>query len=134
MTLFGVAIPAFCYIQQPAWMWGYALDPETIHPWVVVWIFILYYVCFFAGFNMVPKKGGWWVVAAVGALNLALLAIVWSRYSKVGTYAEFQDGTASPLMESPFNMTLNIAFGITVVGTAALWFWARKKKPDSSGE
>jgi hypothetical protein len=109
-------------------MWGYALDPATIHPWVVVWIFVLYYVCFFAGFNMVPKKGAWWVLAGVGALNLALLAIVWPRYSKVGTYAEFHEGTAANLMDSPFNMVLNIAFGVTILGTAALFFWARRTK------
>ena len=127
-TLFGVAIPAYCYIKYPAWMWGYALDPGTIHPWVVVWVFALYYLCFFAGLNMVPKKGGWLVLAGVGILNLALLAVVWPRYSKVGTYGEFHAGKAENLMESPLNTILNIAMGVTIVGTAALWFWARRQK------
>ena len=132
-TLFGVAIPAYAYITNPAWMWGYALDPATIHPWVVVWIFVIYYLCFFAGFSMVPKKGGWWLLAGVGVLNLVLLALVWPRYSKVGTYEEFHNGTAANLMDSPLSTTLNIAFGVTVVGTALLYFWAIRKK-DSQKE
>jgi len=125
-TLFGILIPAYCYWKFPAWMWGYALDPTTIHPWVVVWIFALYYVCFVAGFAMTPKRNAWLLLAAVGLLNLALLGAVWSRYSKVGTYRQFHAGEAADLMTSPLQTILNVGFGVTVVGTLLLWIWARR--------
>lgn len=129
VTLFGIVIPVYCYLRWPAWMWGYAIDPATVHPWVVVWAFALYYVCFVAGFALTPRRGGWLALAGVGLVNLALLVLVWPRYSKVGTYADFHSGRAADLMGSPLSTVLNVGFAVTVVGTLALWLWARRIPP-----
>jgi len=75
---------------------------------------------------MTPKRYGWLLFLGVGALNLALIAVVWSRYSKVGTYQEFHNGTAQDLTSSPLSMILNIASVVSLVGTIILFLWARK--------
>lgn len=126
VTLFGVAIPAYCYVRWPAWMWGYAIDPAAVHPWVVVWVFAIYYACFVAGFAATPRRASWLAPAGFGLLNLALLVLVWPRYSKVGTYDQFHAGQAAPLFGSPLATVLNVGLAVTVAGSLALWLWARR--------
>ena len=116
MTIFGVGVPVYCYVKNPAWMWGYWVNPATVPTWAAVAIFAAYYAFFALGFKIVPKRGAWWALGGVVALNLAALAvvIVAGRYNKVGTYEEFHRGLAVPLTTSSLGMILNIGGALTV--------------------
>ena len=71
------------------------------------------------------------MLGGVVAINLTLLVVVWSRYSKVGTYEEFHRGATVPLPSSSLGMILNIGGALTAVGTLALWFWSRRRTAES---
>lgn len=126
-ALFGVGLPVIFYIANPAWMWMYWVDPAKVPAWFVVYVFAIYFIPFFAGFAWVPSgKRGWVVTAIVLALQGALMAAVWDRYSVAATYEEFHRGAGVPLVGSKLGTLLNICSVIGFGAMAACWLWARK--------
>ncbi|GEM_PF-2378112 len=133
-SLFGVGVPAYCYVRFPDWMWGYVVESSKVPVWAVVGIFAAYYAFFALGFVLVPRRRPWIAFVGVGALNLALLVAVWGRYGKVGSFSDYHRGTAVDLMGSPLQTALNVGFVITIVGTLSLLYWASRREKSSTVE
>jgi len=127
-ALVGIGLPVWCYVRYPAWMWGYYVRPETVSTKLVILVFASYWIPFLAGYAAPAvlerwKKGAfWWGIVAGAVCQGALIGWQWPRYSRVGTFDEFESGLAVPTAEVGF---LNLAFPVAIAVMAALWFAAR---------
>jgi len=124
-----LAISITLYAIAPAWMWMYWVDPSHLPIVVVVLAFVLYEVCYLAGFALAAELERWrrnatWglAIAMFLAINAAEIATR-TRLFHVGTYSEFAAGRAplgirfSPLHLDP---VMAIVLGPGLIATVAI--------------
>lgn len=101
-----LAISVALYALNRDWMWMYWVDPRTLPVGLEALTFLLYEICFVAGFLLaaeVGRAGAWLLAAATAAGILVLEATARTRLFRFGTLEEFRAGTAAPAVDlSPF--------------------------------
>jgi len=130
-----LAISLTLYAISPAWMWMYWVDPTRLPVVVVAGVFVLYGVCYLAGFALASelerwKKNSTWALAlgmflAINAAEIATRV----RLFRFGSYAEFHAGRAVlGLRFSPFHLepAMAIVLGPGLLATVAVVLVALK--------
>jgi hypothetical protein len=130
-----LAISLTLYAIEPAWMWMYWVDPARLPIVAVALVFVLYEVCFVAGFALASelerwrRNATWWVAGGMFvAINAAEIA-TWRRLFHFGTFAEYQAGKAVLGLDfSPFHLepAMAIVLGPGVIATVAVVVLALK--------
>jgi hypothetical protein len=130
-----LAISLTLYAIEPAWMWMYWVDPTHLPIVVVALAFVLYEICFVAGFALASELERWrrnatWYIAGAMfvAINVAEIA-TWRRLFHFGTFAEYQAGKAVLGIDlSPFHMepAMAIVLGPGLLATVAVVVLALK--------
>jgi len=135
---FGLTVTYF-YFAYPDWMYGYALP--------VRWpLLLIGFPLFIAALAVAGGLGAlatsvWiargvrrpWIPAVYGLLNwAAVMAFMWNQYMSIGTFQEYQLGTAIPLNQhAAIRSAMNIAGPAEIIPAAAiilyLWFSNRKR-------
>ena len=130
-----VAISLTLYALEPAWMWMYWVDPSHLPVVVVALAFVLYEVCYLAGFALASELERWrrnstWVL--VGGMFAAITAAEVATYHRLfhfGTYSEFLAGRAVlGIRFSPFHLepAMAIVLGPGLLATVAVVWLALK--------
>jgi hypothetical protein len=124
-----IAISATLYIIEPAWMWMYWVDPARLPIVVVVLSFLVYEICYFAGFALASeieryRRNATWVLtgAMFLAINVAEVATR-TRLFHIGTFEEFNAGRAPLGIDlSPFRLepAMAIILGPGLLATVAV--------------
>jgi hypothetical protein len=124
-----IAISAALYAIEPAWMWMYWVDPTTLPIVVVVLSFLVYELCYIAGFAIarelesVRRNATWGLVAVMfPAITLAEIAAR-VRLFHFGSFDEFAAGKAPLGIDfSPFRLepAMAIVLGPGLLATAAI--------------
>lgn len=120
-----IPLAFYLYMAHPAWSWMYAVDPERVPSILLVPLLVGHGLVFVSG---------WWAggklvrahktrQALWGLLGAALLLVVmglvfWGRLGRYGTYAEFADGRALPIMEVKLGYVLIVI--VLGLGAAAV--------------
>jgi len=124
-----LAISLTLYALEPAWMWMYWVDPTHLPIVVVALAFVLYEICYVAGFALAAELERWrrnatWAVA--GAMFLAINAAevaTRTRLFHFGSFDEFAAGRAPLGIDfSPFHLepAMAIVLGPGLLATAAV--------------
>jgi hypothetical protein len=124
-----IAISASLYVIEPAWMWMYWVDPVRVPIVVVVLSFLLYEVCYFAGFALASeieraRRNATWAIA--GAMFAAITAAeiaTWRRLFHFGSFEEFNAGAAPLGIDlDPFRLepAMAIVLGPGLLATVAI--------------
>jgi len=130
-----LAISLTLYAIEPAWMWMYWVDPTHLPVVVVALAFVLYEICYVAGFALASELERWrrnatWYVA--GAMFVAINAAEIATYHRLfhfGTFAEYQSGKAVLGIDlSPFHIepAMAIVLGPGLLATVAVVVLALK--------
>jgi hypothetical protein len=119
-----IAISVVLYAMQPDWMWMYWVDASTLPVAVHILAFVIYEVCFLAGFTLgaeLERHRAWSVVAATALAISATEFTTRTRLFHLGTFDEFHAGRAapavdtSPLQVEPAWWIVTVAGGISMV-------------------
>ena len=124
-----LAISLTLYAIEPAWMWMYWVDPARLPVVVVVMAFLLYEICYVAGFALAAELERWrrnstWVL--VGAMGAAITAAEFAtrvRLFHFGSFDDFAAGRAPLGIDfSPFRLepAMAIVLGPGLIATAAV--------------
>lgn len=101
-----VPTTAYLYLAHPDWSWLYLLDPDSIPGFAILPLVVAHGTMTALGWYV-----GWRLVVADKHKLLRYLAIagavlsfigvllLWSRVGHYGTYKEFHDGRALPIMD-----------------------------------
>ena len=124
-----LAISVTLYAIAPAWMWMYWVDPGHLPVVVVILAFVLYEVCYVAGFALAAELERWkrnatWgiAIAMFLAINAAEVATR-TRLFHVGSYAEYAAGRAPlGIRFSPFHLdpVMAIVLGPGLIAMVAI--------------
>jgi hypothetical protein len=124
-----LAISLTLYAIQPAWMWMYWVDPAHLPVVVVILAFVLYEVCYIAGFALAAELERWrrnatWALAGAMfvAINAAEVATR-TRLFHFGSYSDFAAGRAPlGIRFSPFHLepAMAIVLGPGLIATVAI--------------
>lgn len=134
------AVAMMSYRIAPDWMWMYYRDPDQMRPAVPL-MPVGYMLTFFGGFlaslRLREKDRSIWPAAAGAvAAEVAVVAATWDRYHRIGTRAEWEEGTASELVTAkPQGLAKQISsFGPIVLATFVLGlFLARRSRASAAG-
>lgn len=133
ITIFNASV-LLCYIVSPDWMWMYFLETARVPLWGLIYLFLtLYYLPYIAGFLLgleTRDNGGWWKGSLIClAAEGLIVALLWERYSKVGTLQEFRSGSARNLFGEfhAVSAIMNVAVVISLVYFVWIWLGFRKE-------
>jgi len=124
-----LAISLTLYAIEPAWMWMYWVDPTHLPIVAVALVFVLYEVCYVAGFALASelerwrRNATWWLVGAMFVAINAAEITTWRRLFYFGTFSEHEAGKAVlGLRLSPFHIepAMAIVLGPGVLATVAV--------------
>lgn len=135
-TVFGYGTAALCYILAPDWMWMYWMDARNVSAVVLADMSLVYILSLYAGLLsavvMAKESRMLWTTFGGGCVGIVLIGIVWfPRVLYVGTRAEFEAGTAppiiglSPLHIHPLIPSMGIGVAIAMVVLWGMWRAAR---------
>jgi len=111
-------ITLYLYAAHPAWMWMYLVDTERVPGFSLIPLTAIHCTAVVVGWAL----GGRLLLAgrivtlrniALGALALTIVGafVFWGRLGHVGSYREFHEGRALPLMDVKLGYVL-VALGI----------------------
>lgn len=115
-----LSISLTLYAINPDWMWMYWIDPSALPAGIQALAFVLYEVCFVAGFLLAAElaRRSAWLLAGLTAAAITTLEITArTRLFRFGTIDEFQAGTADPAIATD---PLTIATEFWLVAVAGL--------------
>lgn len=124
-----IAISVALYLIEPAWMWMYWVDPSRVPVVVVALSFLLYEVCYFAGFALASeierqrRNATWALAGAMFAAITAAEVATRTRLFRFGTFEEFNAGAAPLGLElDPFRLepAMAIVLGPGLLATVAI--------------
>ena len=124
----------YSYLLAPDWMFNYFTRASDIPLWIIVYIFVLYFFAYSAGFLLkfeLAKMGkGWPIVMGIVLLAacIAVPSAMGSRYMMVGTLEQFQSGQSIPLPQSPVGRIPGTLTLVLVPLAIGLLFWSRRQK------
>lgn len=115
-----LSISLTLYAMNADWMWMYWVDPQALPAAIQALAFVLYEVCFLAGFliaAVIGRRGAWWLAGATAAAITTLEITARTRLFRFGTIEEFRAGTADPAIATD---PLTIAPEMWLVAVAGL--------------
>lgn len=124
-----IAISAALYVIEPAWMWMYWVDPSELPIVVVILSFLVYELCYVAGFAIarelesIRRNATWGLVAIMFPAITAAEIATRVRLFHFGTFEEFHAGNAPLGIDfSPFRLepAMAIVLGPGLIATAAI--------------
>jgi hypothetical protein len=124
-----IAISVTLYVMEPDWMWMYYVRPAQLPLVIVAIAFLLYEVCYFAGFALASeleriKRNATW--ALVGVMFAAITAAEISTRDRLFNFTDrLQSGPVlvrKGLTFSPFHIepAMAIVLGPGLIATVAL--------------
>ena len=124
-----IAISVTLYVLEPDWMWMYYVDPAGVPLVVVAISFLLYEVCYFAGFALASeieriRRNVTWAV--VGVMFVAITAAEISTRDRLFQFADSRDAwllaPRKGLTLDPFHIepAMAIVLGPGLIATVAL--------------
>ena len=126
------------YGHAPDWMWMYYKDPDDMKP-IVPFMPLGYMLTFIGGFVAalrlrVNDQSIWPAAAGAVAAEAAVVAATWDRYHRIGTRAEWEQGTASELVTTkPEGLAKRISsYGPIVLVTFLLGLFLARRSGASS--
>jgi hypothetical protein len=128
------ALVYYSYRLAPDWMFNYFARDVDVPGWMIIYIFVLYFVAYAAGFAMkfetakIHKAYPVLLMIALLAASAAIPISLGTRYTLVGSMDQFLAGTAVPLTQSAVGKvpgTLTLA--IVPIGLGLLW-WSRRER------
>lgn len=136
-----VVLVALSYGLNPAWMWMYYVDPQSVSVPALLYVLIgLYALPWIAGYaiglELIRRSRNAWRTAVAAALVMEgwLLAELWDRYNCLADYQQFLQGECRPLLGStePLALVLNLG-GLMLVGLAVFLGWRLKRQMNTGG-
>ncbi|HEX5037576.1 MAG TPA: hypothetical protein VFX30_10495 [bacterium] len=122
------------YKLAPDWMFNYFTRDADVPSWIIVYIFLLYFVAYAAGFAMkfetakIHKAYPILLMVALSAAAIAVPIAMGERYTLVGTMDQFLNHTAVPLSQSHVGKVPGrITLALLPLGIGLLW-WSRKER------
>jgi hypothetical protein len=134
VTLGFMAIAAYGYAKAPDWMFMYFLPAGKVPFWMVVYLFIIYYVLYLAGFFLSFELRKIHPALALLALLVSIAASVgvvmplMDQYQTIATFDEYYKGQGIPLSESEIGKSSTLPGIALVVVAVILFMWARRQK------
>jgi hypothetical protein len=130
MLFTGVIIAPFTlylYVAHAAWTWMYLLDPDKVPSLTLIPLLVLHggmvVVGWYIGGRLVRASKSRVALYAAAATLLLLLLLVfplWGRLGIYGTYDEYRERLALPLMEVKLGYVLvALMLGVAVAGAFA---------------
>ena len=115
-------------------MFNYFTRASDVPPWMIAYIFILYFFAYAAGFMLkfeLAKIGkGLSIVMGIILLvaSIGVPMALRDRYMMVGTIDQFYDGQAIPLPQSPVGKVPGTLTLVLVPLAIGLLVWSRRQK------
>jgi hypothetical protein len=132
LTFVGVfltPIGLYLYLAHPAWAWMYVVDPEGVPGLAVVPLLVAHAGAVFLGWYvaarlLVARKQRVVASSVAGSGVFVLLGVVvfWGRLGRYGTYEEFVDGRALPIMQVKLGYVLVAVLVGVVISAGFLGF------------
>jgi hypothetical protein len=119
-----IAISVVLYALQPDWMWMYWVDASTLPVAVHIVAFVVYELCFLAGFTLgaeLSAKAAWGLAGLDAIAISATEFAARTRLFHLGTFDEFAAGRApAAIATDPFRVEaawwiVTVAGGISMV-------------------
>ncbi|HVL88914.1 MAG TPA: hypothetical protein VM841_01635 [Actinomycetota bacterium] len=98
-----LSISLTLYAINPDWMWMYWVDPAALPAGIQALAFVLYQICFLAGFLLtaeLARRSAWLLAGLTAAAIIALEITARTRLFRFGTIDEFRAGTADPAIST----------------------------------
>lgn len=118
-------ITFYLYAAHGAWTWMYLVNPEAVPGFAILPLVVAHSGIVLLGWYVGARlimAGKIQVVAyaASGAAAICFLGllILWGRLGRYGTYLEFEQGRALPIMDVKLGYVL-VAIGVGVIASAA---------------
>jgi hypothetical protein len=99
-------ITLYLYLAHPAWTWMYLLDPNDVPGLAVVPLLVAHggavVIGWYLGARLLiagKQKAALYTSASIGGCSLLAIALFWGRLGRYGSFEEFQDGRALPIMQ-----------------------------------
>lgn len=133
-SLFNVAV-VYAIIKYPDWMWMYYVQDShnTLSELLFIFIFLYYapvILGFYIGRDLARKGFGTWLLGLMFIIvsEVWIVAHLFDRYSRIGTNAEFFNGTAISLFspQNPMGPIMNGSVGLMIVYYLVL-LWKNRK-------
>jgi hypothetical protein len=128
------ALVYWSYLLAPDWMFNYFTRASDVPGWMIVYIFLLYFVAYAAGFAMkfetakIHKAYPILLMIVLAAASALIPISLGARYTTVGTLDQFLNQTAVPMLQSPVGKVPGtITLALLPIGLGLLW-WSRKEK------
>jgi hypothetical protein len=128
------ALVYYSYLLAPDWMFNYFTRASDVPSWLIVYIFVLYFFAYAAGFMLkfeLQKMGKGFVIVMGVVLLAASIAVpmaLGDRYMMVGTLDQFYDGQAIPLPQSPVGKVPGTLTLVLIPLAIGLLIWSRRQK------
>ena len=124
-----IAISVTLYVMEPNWMWMYYVNPSTLPLVVVAISFLLYEVCYMAGFALASeleriRRNSTWAV--VGVMFVLITAAEVATHDRLFMFADAKDIALNAgrkgLTFSPFHIepAMAIVLGPGLIATVGL--------------
>ena len=122
----------YLYTSHPAWACMYLVDPSELSWFFVLLALAAHIGALFAGWFLGARmlrtgssRFALYAAGGVGVVALLGIATAWERLGVVGTFVEFDDKRALPLMEVKLGyvivaIVLGVAIGSTIVALELL--------------
>ncbi|MCP4445907.1 MAG: hypothetical protein GY811_11265 [Myxococcales bacterium] len=117
-------ITCYLYIAHPSWAWMYLVDPNTIPGFAILPLLVAHAamiaVGWYLGCRLIQANRHSVLRVLVGSgavLSVLLVILLWSRLGSYGTYREFHDGRALPIMDVKLGYVL-VALLLAVLTSA----------------
>jgi hypothetical protein len=99
-------VALYLYAAHPAWTWMYLFDPSTGPGLLILPLVTLHAGAVLGGFYLGARllRGGKpkvlpGILLGAPLVLLILVALAWGRLGRYGSYVEFHDGRALPIMD-----------------------------------
>lgn len=133
VALFAILV-YYSYRLAPDWMFNYFTKASEVPIWMIIYLFVLYFVAYAAGFlikfelgkihKVLPILFGLILLAASVTIPTAL----GDRYTMVGTIEQFNNGNAVPLAQSAVGKVPGMLTLALVPIGLGFFFWSRKQR------
>ncbi len=133
MTLF-VALVYYSYLIAPDWMWMYFVRASDVPLWIVIYVLVLYYFAYDAGFFLKFEMGK---INKILPPLFMVVCLVWEvgvtmalkeRYTLVGSLEQFLHGQGTPLAQSAVGKVPGTLTLVLLPLGVGLLLWSRRQR------
>tara|TARA_R110002096_G_scaffold44526_13_gene120589 strand:- start:194792 stop:195223 length:432 start_codon:yes stop_codon:yes gene_type:complete len=101
-----VPITLYLYLAHASWAWMYMIDPSDIPGFAILPLVVLHGAMIVAGWYLGARliqagrhKLIGYIALGAGLVSLVAVALLWGRLGYYGSYTEFHEGRALPIMD-----------------------------------